>query len=87
MASPETLKRAVDLAIAGDWSAAHELAQQDERDPSHRWLHAILHKIEGDDSNARYWYRGSGHDFGEFASPGDELLAFRTALDGVTPSA
>jgi hypothetical protein len=39
----------------GDWTRAHESAQQDEgRDGS--WVHAYLHRKEGDQSNAAYWY-------------------------------
>jgi hypothetical protein len=74
------LKHAVDLAIAGDWNGAHAIAQRDERDPLHRWLHAVLHKIEGDGSNSRYWYSGSGRSFEDFSSPDAELLAIRAAL-------
>jgi hypothetical protein len=40
----------------GDWTRAHESAQQDEG-PSGAWVHAYLHRKEGDDSNAEYWYR------------------------------
>ncbi len=40
----------------GDWNAAHERAQQQEdRDGS--WVHAHLHRQEGDAANAAYWYR------------------------------
>ncbi len=40
----------------GDWHAAHELAQaQEDRDGA--WVHAYLHRQEGDLSNAAYWYR------------------------------
>lgn len=81
MAVAEDLKRAVDLAMSGDWDGAHQIAQRDERDAMHRWLHAILHKIEGDEINSRYWYRGTGHSYEEFASPQAELQAIRTALD------
>lgn len=80
MASKDDLKRAVDLAICGDWDAAHAIAQTDERDPLHRWLHAVLHKIEGDNFNSRYWYRGSGHSYEEFASSEVELQAICDAL-------
>ena len=46
----------------GDWTRAHELAQQDEgRDGS--WVHAYLHRKEGDQSNAVYWYRRAGNAF------------------------
>jgi hypothetical protein len=40
----------------GDWKRAHESAQQDEG-PSGAWVHAYLHRKEGDNSNAEYWYR------------------------------
>jgi hypothetical protein len=51
------LLRAIDLALAGQWDAAHELVQQHEDNPTAGWIHAVLHKIEGDHSNSRYWYR------------------------------
>jgi len=34
--------------------------QQYESDTTAAWIHAVLHKIEGDHSNARYWYRRAG---------------------------
>jgi hypothetical protein len=40
----------------GDWTKAHESAQQDEG-PTGSWVHAYLHLKEGDASNAGYWYR------------------------------
>ena len=40
----------------GDWVRAHESAQQDEG-PDGSWVHAYLHRKEGDPSNAAYWYR------------------------------
>src|SRR5512146_163456 len=43
----------------GDWTRAHESAQQDEG-PSGSWVHAYLHRKEGDPSNAAYWYRRAG---------------------------
>jgi len=39
----------------GDWTRAHESAQQDEG-PDGSWVHAYLHRKEGDQSNAAYWY-------------------------------
>ena len=39
----------------GDWNAAHEVAQ-DVPDPDGAWVHAYLHRKEGDASNAAYWY-------------------------------
>lgn len=40
----------------GDWNAAHQVAQ-DIPDPDGAWVHAYLHRKEGDNSNAAYWYR------------------------------
>ena len=43
----------------GDWDAAHHLIQ-DVDDPTAAWIHAYLHRKEGDISNATYWYRRAG---------------------------
>ncbi len=43
----------------GDWDGAHRLAQEDEG-PSGCWVHAYLHRKEGDAGNAAYWYRRAG---------------------------
>lgn len=43
----------------GDWSAAHEAAQADDG-PAGAWVHAYLHRKEGDVGNAAYWYRRAG---------------------------
>ena len=40
----------------GDWSKAHESAQLDEG-PAGAWVHAYLHRKEGDSANAAYWYQ------------------------------
>jgi len=48
--------RALWHGLRGEWHAAHELAQaQDDADGA--WVHAWLHRIEGDLDNADYWYR------------------------------
>lgn len=46
-------------AARGDWTRAHEAAQSDEG-ASAAWVHAYLHRVEGDEANARYWYRRAG---------------------------
>lgn len=43
----------------GDWTKAHESAQQHEG-PAGAWVHAYLHRKEGDLSNAGYWYQRAG---------------------------
>ncbi len=44
----------------GDWDRAHALAQVDEADRQCAWVHAYLHRKEGDLANAAYWYRRAG---------------------------
>jgi len=43
----------------GDWKKAHESAQQDEGTEG-SWVHAYLHRKEGDPDNAAYWYSRAG---------------------------
>ena len=62
----------------GDWTKAHESAQQDEgRDGA--WVHAYLHRKEGDADNARYWYGRAGKPESE-GSFEQEWLAITTVL-------
>ena len=44
---------------SGNWEKAHELVQ-DEEGPDAAWIHAYLHRREGDTWNADYWYRRAG---------------------------
>jgi len=39
----------------GDWDTAHTIAQS-QKNPMGNWIHAYLHRVEGDDVNAAYWY-------------------------------
>ena len=75
------LLTAVDAALAGDWNRAHEIVQQDEDDPIACWIHAVLHKIEGDASNSRYWYARAAHSYAEFADPKQEWAAIKRELE------
>jgi len=43
----------------GDWERAHRLVQ-DDAGRTAAWVHAYLHRREGDDANARYWYARAG---------------------------
>lgn len=43
-------------AKKGDWEKAHLIAQ-DIASSDGSWIHAFLHRWEGDESNARFWYR------------------------------
>lgn len=79
-ASNEDLIRAVDLALAGDWEEAHAITQAQEGDATADWLHAVLHKIEGDSENSRYWYRRVPHAYEDYDDPKAELAAVRASL-------
>ncbi len=61
-APPEDLSLALQALwwdAKGDWDKAHECAQErDDKDGAH--VHAYLHRKEGDQSNAGYWYRRAG---------------------------
>ena len=39
---------------------AHQISQENEGVPHFDWVHALVHRIEGDDANAGYWYRRAG---------------------------
>jgi hypothetical protein len=43
----------------GDWDAAHKIVM-DEAGADSAWVHAYLHRVEGDLANARYWYGQAG---------------------------
>lgn len=47
------------LAKKGRWDASHEVAQ-DIHESDGSWVHAYLHRVEGDIGNARYWYSRAG---------------------------
>jgi hypothetical protein len=59
---PETIPAALEAlwwAAKGDWNKAHEIAQSDDGADA-AWVHAYLHRLEGDLANARYWYARAG---------------------------
>src|SRR5215510_10619022 len=58
-AAAPTLVRALWHDATGDWEGAHRLAQ-DEQGEDGAWVHAYLHRKEGDHANAGYWYRRAG---------------------------
>jgi hypothetical protein len=54
------LIEAADLALGGDWQGAHRIAQDHEGERLANWIHAVVHRMEGDQGNAAYWYRRCG---------------------------
>jgi hypothetical protein len=53
------LFQTIDLTLAGEWDRAHKAVQAMENETAY-WIHAVLHKIEGDSNNSRYWYSRAG---------------------------
>lgn len=73
------LQQAIALIQSNDWHAAHEIAQS-HSDPIANWLHAILHKIEGDLSNSHYWYaKTKDIHFAQYPELAEELWAIQHA--------
>ena len=78
---------ALDLALQalchdaqGNWTRAHDLAQE-AHSPAGDWVHAYLHRKEGDLGNAGYWYNRAGQPtVGAKANLDDERDAIVTAL-------
>jgi hypothetical protein len=62
----------------GDWHRAHEIAQEVE-DAAGAWVHAYLHRKEGDLGNAGYWYRRARQPVAT-DSLGEEWARIATAL-------
>ena len=64
-------------AANGNWDAAHKIVQ-DEDDANSAWVHAYLHRVEGDLGNAGYWYRRAGSTGGAavaLESEWDQIVA------------
>jgi hypothetical protein len=81
MSAPkDELLQAVELALVGKWDAAHQLVQPYEDDMTAAWIHAVLHKVEGDLGNARYWYRRADRMDHVADEPRAELTAIRVEL-------
>ena len=74
------LERALAFLRSGDWEAAHKIVQQDEDAPLSCWAHGIVHLMEGDVSNARYWYREAKREFPRAPSIPEEIAALEAAL-------
>jgi hypothetical protein len=74
------LLRALWHGARGEWEAAHAIAQ-DDPSAAGAWVHAWLHRVEGDDANAGYWYRRARRPVA--AGPTDaEARAITAALLG-----
>ena len=82
MLSKTRLAEAIERALSGNWNAAHEIVQQDDQDEFACWIHAVLHRQEGDLPNAQYWFARCGRRLRRGLSPEDELREIDAALRG-----
>lgn len=54
-------QRALWLTKAGRWDESHDLCEE-VPEPAGSWIHAYLHRVEGDLGNASYWYHRAGKE-------------------------
>ena len=77
--SHDELRKAVEALAAGDWQAAHPIAQRDSS--AHGcWAHGIVHLLEGDRRNAGYWYERAGRSLPNSDAIATEIAALRKAI-------
>lgn len=77
--SSSELVRALALLEKGDWQSAHRIVQRDEDSALACWAHGIVHLMEGDLSNARYWYREAQRPFPAHPVAAEEIAALKAA--------
>jgi hypothetical protein len=67
-----------------NWKQAHDAAQQDEA-PAAAWVHAYLHRKEGDAANAHYWYKRADRNPATGSLEDEWLEITRSLLAGTDP--
>lgn len=76
----ERYKEALEADKAGDWAKAHELIDSlSSREAA--WIHAYLHRKEGDDWNARYWYNRANKPYFEGSLNDEWELLYAELVD------
>ena len=80
MGAPGILRSAVAHLEKGDWRAAHAIVQKDEESALSCWAHGIVHIMEGDVPNARYWYRQAKRAFPENCPIEQEITALKAMI-------
>ncbi|AGS21706.1 hypothetical protein [Rhizobium etli] len=73
------------FAMGADWQAVHDICQRHEGEQPFDWVHALCHRVEGDDWNADYWYRRAGKARGMYTMA-DEWALMRAAIAQVIES-
>ena len=75
----ELLNQAIVFAINDSWDASHQIVQ-DLHSSKAYWIHAVLHKIEGDEFNSRYWYERSQQSYDAYNDSKQELTFIQNNL-------
>jgi hypothetical protein len=75
--------KAVGHLEAGEWQAAHSLVQKDVTSLG-CWAHGIVHLVEGDLENAKYWYRRARRALPHGNTAGAEIAALKDSLGSGT---
>jgi len=73
------IAKAVRYLEAGEWKAAHELVQKDATSLG-CWAHGIVHLIEGDLENAKYWYRRAHRPLPHGNTASAEIAALKASV-------
>ncbi len=76
----EALREALEACRAGDWARAHRIVMKDEKDELACWIHALVHRQEGDFQNSSYWYSRCGRRLRKALPVEEELGEIREAL-------
>ena len=77
---PESLK-SLWYDAKGDWESSHNIAQ-DLHTETGSWIHAYLHRKEGDEFNAGYWYRRANRDFPTISLNEEHRVITESTLKG-----
>jgi len=75
------LDKAIDDLETGDWRSAHEIVQVDDESALACWAHGIVHLMEGDEANGRYWFRKARRPFQEGVSIEQEISALKSTAE------
>jgi hypothetical protein len=76
---PSPIVKAVRHLEAGEWNAAHQIVQKDTSSLG-CWAHGIVHLIEGDLDNAKYWYRRAHRPLPHGNTANAEIAALKAKL-------
>jgi len=78
-AAHASLAKAVRHLEAGEWQDAHALVQKDAT-PTACWAHGLVHLVEGDLENAKYWYRRAHRPLPHGNTVAAEIAALKAAV-------